>query len=505
MTSANLRVSNLPEYDEVHVISDLHMGGPQGFQILKETTRLANFIRWVAAQRAGERVALILNGDIIDTLAEDISGYIAIDEAVSTVQRIMGDPSFESVWDALAHFVAKEGRKLILVIGNHDIELAFPMVQRLILTRLAGENLLAHSRIEFSTMGAGYSCMVGNSRIFCTHGNEVDPWNYVRYESLSKVARRLNAGRSLTQSEWEPNAGTKMVKEIMNEVKRKYAWIDLLKPETQAAVGALLVLEPGQVSKINRIIPIIGEKHRGGTEVDQRLSAEGFQPASSSNAGAIRVDQLLGPSLAEGMKLASAAGSQSADDMMLLAEKNFNKQSAAPVPPGGTLGTGQVIWDRLTGWMTGVGQDEALRRALKDWLEGDKTFDISDRDDTYKEVTDSVGSGVDFVVTGHTHLERAIEMGGGRYYFNCGTWIRLLRLTDGMLRDTSSFKPVYDVLINGSMSAIDAARFGNDSFVMDQSSAVCVKSDRGRVVGRLTHVVGDGTGAPSEIKAFTRP
>ena len=112
----------------------------------------------------------------------------------------------------------------------------------------------------------------------------MDPWNYVRYESLSKVARRLNAGRSLTQSEWEPNAGTKMVKEVMNEVKQKYAWIDLLKPETQAAVGALLVLEPGQVGKINRLIPIIGEKRRGGTEVDQRLSADGFQP--SSNGGA---------------------------------------------------------------------------------------------------------------------------------------------------------------------------------------------------------------------------
>ena len=505
MTSVNLRVSNLPEYDEVHVISDLHMGGPQDFQILKETTRLANFIRWVAAQRPGERVALILNGDVIDTLAEDISGYIAIDEAVSTVQRIMGDFSFERVWDALAHFVAKEGRKLIIVIGNHDIELAFPMVQRLILMRLAGEHLLAHSRIEFSTMGAGYSCMVGNSRIYCTHGNEVDPWNYVRYESLSKVARRLNAGRSLSQSEWEPNAGTKMVKEIMNDVKRKYAWIDLLKPETQAAVGALLVLEPAQVSKINRIIPIIGEKSRGGTEIDQRLSADGFQPASSSNAGAITVDQLLGPSLAEGMKMASAGGSQSADDMLLLAEKSFNRQGPAPVPPGGTLGTGQVIWDRLTGWITGVGQDEALRRALKDWLEGDKTFDISDPDDTYKAVTNSVGSGVDFIVTGHTHLERAIEIGTGRYYFNCGTWIRLLRLTDDMLRDTPSFKPVYDVLINGSMSAIDAARFGNDSFVMDQTTAVCIKFDGGKVIGRLTHVVGDGTGTPSEIKAFTRP
>ena len=91
---------------------------------------------------------------------------------------------------------------------------------------------------------------------------------------------------------------------------------------------------------------------------------------------------------------------------MILAEKSFNRQGAAIGSPDGTLGSGQVIWDRLTGWMTGVGQDEALRRALKDWLEGDKTFDIGDRDDTYKEVTNSVGSGVDFIVTG-THISNA--------------------------------------------------------------------------------------------------
>src|SRR5262245_22052771 len=180
MPSANLRVSNLPEYDEVHVISDLHMGGPQGFQILKETPRLANFIRWVAGQRPGERVALILNGDVIDTLAENIAGYIAIDDAVSTVQRIMNDGSFGQVWDALAHFVKQDGRRLVIVIGNHDIEMALPIVQRQVLARIAGQDALARSRVEFSTMGAGYTCAVGNSRIYCIHGNEVDVWNYVR-------------------------------------------------------------------------------------------------------------------------------------------------------------------------------------------------------------------------------------------------------------------------------------------------------------------------------------
>ena len=172
----------------------------------------------------------------------------------------------------------------------------------------------------------------------------------------------------------------------------------------------------------------------------------------------------------------------------------------------GRLGTGQLIFDRLTGWLTGVSKDEALRKALLDWQKADRSFSISDKDLTFNEVTKSVGSAIDFIVTGHTHLERAIDMGGSRYYLNCGTWIRLLQLTDSVLKDNASFKPVYEVLINGTMKAIDDARFGsnNEPFVMDQTSAVRISSENGRAVGRLTHVVGDGTGQPQEIRAFTR-
>src|SRR5215510_781070 len=162
---------DFPEYDEIQVISDIHMGGSPGFQILRETQRLANFIRWVARRRPGQRVALILNGDVIDTLAESIAGYIAIDDVIATVQRIMSDASFGQVWDALSEFVKTEGRTLVIVIGNHDIEMALPVVQRQVVSRLAGKDPIARSRIEFSTMGAGYTCTVGNSRVYCIHGN----------------------------------------------------------------------------------------------------------------------------------------------------------------------------------------------------------------------------------------------------------------------------------------------------------------------------------------------
>src|SRR5262249_56913432 len=100
-------------------------------------------------------------------------------------------------------------------------------------------------------------CLAGGVRVFGTKGKEVYAWNYARYEALARVSRRLNSGRPVALSEWEPNAGTKMVKDVMNEVKRRYAWIDLLKPENQAAVGVLAVLRASLASPVSRLHPVI--------------------------------------------------------------------------------------------------------------------------------------------------------------------------------------------------------------------------------------------------------
>lgn len=500
-----------PEYDELHVISDIHMGGKPGFQILRETGRLAGYIAWVAQQAPAGKVALVLNGDVFDTLAEDIKGYVAIDDAVATVHRIMKDDAFSGIWDALAEFVAQEGRTLVFVIGNHDIEMAFPTVQNLISWRLAGDDLVKKARIVFSTTGAGYTCTVGDAKVYCTHGNEVDAWNYNRYEDLAKVSRRLNADQPLDPKEWCPNAGTRMVKEVMNEIKKTYKWIDLLKPETTAAVGTLVVLDPSQASKITKLLSIVGEKSKGSQQVDQRLSAEGFKPHAELETTPLGLEQLLGPNLTAGVRAQQGHDAESVDDMLLNAEKNLHNPAALVATPEEALGTGELIWDRLTGWIRGVGKDEALRRALQDWLKNDKTFVIDDKDDTFKDVTAAAGSSIDFIVTGHTHLERAIDMGNNRFYFNCGTWIRLLRFTDAMLKDKASFKPVYDLLVDqqGRMELIDDAQFPDatgtkTSFVLNQTSAVSIKKEHGKVVGRLTHIEGDGKGQPKEIKAFAR-
>ena len=104
------------------------------------------------------------------------------------------------------------------------------------------------------------------------------------------------------------------------------------------------------------------------------------------------------------------------------------------------------------------------------------------------------------MVTGHTHLARAIDLGGGRLYLNSGTWIRLMRFTDAMLKDTASFAPVYQLLLDGRMAALDGALFGGQPLVMDLTTEVEITQDATGVVGRLNRIVGDGSGAPDTLK-----
>src|SRR5215510_11888741 len=98
----------LPTYDELWVISDIHLGGERSgdrnFQIFRRGERLGNFIRYLMTLRKNEELALVLNGDIIDSLAEEtVPGYVALD--VDTVNALMKhifeDPAFKPIWDAL--------------------------------------------------------------------------------------------------------------------------------------------------------------------------------------------------------------------------------------------------------------------------------------------------------------------------------------------------------------------------------------------------------------------
>ena len=153
------------------------------------------------------------------------------------MEHLYTDASFAPVWDALASFVATPRRYLVFVVGNHDLEMALPVVEDSIRQRLAGGNSDGLARILFSTHGAGYGCLVGSKRVFCSHGNELDSWNWVDYSALGQLANAINAGRRVDAQKWKPNAGTRLVIDVMNEVKRRLPFVDLLKPEAAAVAG----------------------------------------------------------------------------------------------------------------------------------------------------------------------------------------------------------------------------------------------------------------------------
>jgi len=487
----------LSRFDELYVVSDIHMGGPPKFQILNQGLRLGTLIRQLATVRPGERVGLVLNGDVVDSLAEEIDGYVAMDEAPQMMERIYKDPAFAPIWDGLAAFVREPGRRLVIVLGNHDIEMVLPSVESSIRTRLAGNDDAAHGRIAFATQGMGFACLVGHARVFCTHGNEVDAWNIVDYDALRELAISQNAGAPFDRAKWVPNAGTQLVKDVMNSVKRRYAWIDLLKPETQAALGTLVVLDPGQAAKIEKITSALSayvNQIKGTLKLWGWLSAEDPKMASMAQPQPPTLPQLLGPNLLDAVQGPGSGASRDPAKMLLQAEHSLaDPTRRQPIVASNTetLGMPGMLWDRLRG----VEAAEALRRALKDWLAKDRSFDITERDQTFRDVTRRVGAAVDFVVTGHTHLERALRIQDGvdRFYYNCGTWIRLLRFTDFVLDRPEAFREIYQTLADGKMDTLDRATIptasgARESFVLDRTSVVRISSQPNGVNGVLCHV-----------------
>jgi UDP-2,3-diacylglucosamine pyrophosphatase LpxH len=442
----------------------------------------------------------VLNGDIIDSLAEDeVHGYVALDgeTAIHMMDHIFTDASFIPVWDALARFVRIPKKHLVFVVGNHDIELALPIVANAIRGRLApDEGGLA--RIHFATDGGGFACRVAGARVFCTHGNELDEWNCVDFTKLGELANAINASRAVDPSKWKANAGTRLVVDVMNKVKRRYPIVDILKPEAAAVASVLVALdkEAFKYVDLDDVIPMLREKVKGGLVTRNLLSAEAtdFTDVSSEDLAEESACHLLGENFQEAVRQHRRKVSE--DELLRAAEDAFQKKSSAVSTAlieseQGTLGT----WDIVAGWVGLVPKAEGLRRALQDWLEDDRTFDACYSDELSEAMQERVGPQVDYTITGHTHKPRALalEQVGG-YYYNCGTWIRTLRLTREALEDRQGFKEkVWPVLTSRDMAIIDKAKITGprDELVpllFDRTNVVQISAQGSQVVGQLLRV-----------------
>ena len=496
-------------FQELYVISDTHFGGEKdgvkNFQVFDRAERLSAFIKHITDKNAEHDVGLVINGDMIDSLAEpDVQGYVALDERSATkmMDRLYDDPSFSEVWKSLASFIATQRHHLILLLGNHDLELALPVVEHSLRKRLANGSSDAQSRMHFCTHGTGYRCSVGKAQVYCTHGNEFDDWNWVDQHKLSQLSNAMSSGRSVTPEDWKPNAGTRLVVDVMNTVKREFPFVDLLKPEKAAVATVLLALDRDLFSKVDLrdALPIFWNKGKGKAMTSRILSAEAID-STELEASVPKVTEILGSNMQSLINSAPSDGNLLGNAIDAL---DF-EEDIVSAPQGGTevLGFGDII----AGKLGLVEKHEALRNALLDWTSDVSGFDpTNDKDTQFKELKSRVGNDIDFVITGHTHLCKSLPMPTGAHYFNTGTWIRLLKFTKASLENKERFEnEIWPALLSGKMTDLDSLKIQSDddandvSLRFDRTNAAHIYVEGSKTLGCLYRVT-DGRGKKIKLE-----
>src|SRR6185295_11179573 len=127
---------------------------------------------------------------------------------------------------------------ITILMGNHDVELAFPEVWAVLRDAiLAGAPADAGPRLIFVADRTTYRTTINGVLVHVEHGNKDDAWNAINYTQL------VDAAETGT-SEFAYPPGTKLVYEMMNGVKDELQFVDVLKPEVPAVLLLLMVLRP---------------------------------------------------------------------------------------------------------------------------------------------------------------------------------------------------------------------------------------------------------------------
>ena len=455
---------------QTYVISDLHLGGvypenagapapggatDRGFRICTHAADITQFINALAAKPPeNPSIELIVNGDLVDFLAErdpDTGHFTSFNFKQVTAHKkfdaiVQRD---QQIFDALSRFLAR-GHRLVILLGNHDIELTMPAV-RSALAKAVG----AGRGTDYEFVPGGEAYLVGDALI--EHGNRYDKWNMVDHEQLQRVAVSLSRLQPVVEGCFTPPPGSDMVSKILNPIKENYKFVDLLKPETGAVLPLILTLEPGFASiaaKVALIAARLGDAVRvaaglpplapgaalgsdissgggmGGGSFGSDISSGGFDaPAGVTNTPQVSAeDQALNALLAEHL------GANAHEVHSVLATN-------AP-KVGSDISTFGDFIDRKFGFiklLISSGTDYTSRlgalHAVFSSLQGDKTFD--EGVETAKEYMDAAtalaSNGIKHVVFGHTHMAKRIPLPSGGFYLNSGTWADVMQFPSEVL------------------------------------------------------------------------
>jgi UDP-2,3-diacylglucosamine pyrophosphatase LpxH len=384
----------------VYVISDLHLGGAPaadgklGFQICSPSSQqmAADFIDRLPKSTETDECQLIINGDLVDFLAEEPFEAFTADPVRARDKFLNIVKSTAPVWEALRHFVVDCRGTLILMLGNHDIELCLPSVRQALLQKV-GEG-----RVRFVDDNQAFTL----GPLLVEHGNRFDAWNAVPYGALRRVRSQLSRRLPVTPA-FPILPGSRLVVKAMNPLKIDYPFIDLLKPEDAAALPIAAALGAVGIKDTWEFYRNFRRQHA----VDYDENQEPIDP-----------ELIAGPPSTE-------------TDLYRL---------AADIEAGGDASQVSSAKDLLAGALAQIDEKKrqlrraALFKAFRKMMDVHRdTFDISKEHATYlKPAKRSAEAGFQVVIYGHTHLAKHIPISddGKSVYINSGTWVDLMRVPD---------------------------------------------------------------------------
>ncbi|MFM0658610.1 metallophosphoesterase [Paraburkholderia sediminicola] len=434
----------------IFVISDLHLGGRPhspladglpGSQICSSYQELIRFIDWVAEIKE-DGVQLVVNGDIVDFLMEDDYGFCnevapwlpdesqVLKKLQAIIERTRQDDG-RSPFDAMATLLAR-GKALTFMLGNHDVELSLPAVRRY----LEDEVLKVGMQGRFRFIYDGEAYVVGD--LLIEHGNRYDPWNVIDHSSLRQERSMLSRGwgvamRARASGHFTPPPGSLMVTQVINRLKQKYRFVDLLKPENHAVVPILLAIHPNLQHVLTSTLRFMDQSNNEFIGVGEpmqsgQLSARGMKRAFDLQTS---LALALEPDEAEKFKVCSASeGQLGVSDAW---EKLKRRSANISAYINDALG---LFTNAATNAAVEV-RNELLRIALASWR-GKLAIDQSHEEPAYldavQELIDRGGFGC--VVFGHTHLPKELTLasaGRRAKYINTGTWVDVMQIPQEIL------------------------------------------------------------------------
>ena len=386
----------------IFVVSDLHLGGDKGFQMCEAAgrRRLAELFLWIREQASPTRRAwIVIAGDVVDFLAEQPFAAFTQDEAEACRKLESILQSTQEVWGALAK--AAERCTVTVMLGNHDVELAMSQPRRRLRERIGGA-------VEFLFDNEAFTF----GDLLVEHGNRYDGWNIVDHEALRQHRSRSSRGEPGEPFPTQP--GSELVARVMNQFKKRYPWVDLLKPETAGVIPILAALAGSSFK-------VLAEATKAAAAASWRASK--IDRTGTPTASRFVAEEPAGPSASTKTPVEEVA------DLFELIERSEGPRRSASAE------------DRMVGEGAVTIDEELLFRGLRRWGDKDNTsFQIDRENKTYLAAARTLAERGKrkVIVFGHTHHAKRIRLDSSALYLNTGTWADLMRIPEAILSGADS-------------------------------------------------------------------